>query len=83
MQCPNCGYKEMEERIYDETVSHGEESKTLTGMKGQVCPSCGEVVWDKDSYDRFFKVQDELVIAARKKRNKNVARSACMAMTTK
>ncbi len=70
MQCPACGYLEMEERIYDELVCHGGESIELPHMKGQFCPKCGDAVWDDDSYDRYFKAQDALIIEGRNKANK-------------
>lgn len=67
MRCPTCGYLEMKEHTYDETVSHGGESIELTDMRGQVCPNCGEIVWDDTSHARYFRAQDALVIKARNK----------------
>jgi hypothetical protein len=37
------------------------------------CPTCGEIVWDDDSYDRYFVIQDALVIKARNKAKKREA----------
>jgi len=60
----------MEEKVCDEIVSHGEESVVLTDMRGQVCPKCGEQAWDEDSYDRYFRAQDALVMKARNKKER-------------
>lgn len=80
MQCPTCGYIEMREQTYEETVSHGGECIRLPEMKGQVCPKCGEVVWDDISYARFFKAQDALIIKARNSRRQPLLTGACAAM---
>ncbi len=70
MLCPSCGYLEMEERIYDETVSHGGKSINLTQMKGQICPVCGDIVGDDVSGERYFQAQDASVIQARNRTKK-------------
>jgi YgiT-type zinc finger domain-containing protein len=64
----------MEEQTYNETVSQGGESIELTDMRGEVCPKCGEIVWDDRSYDRLFRAQDALVIKARNKMKKGKSR---------
>jgi YgiT-type zinc finger domain-containing protein len=55
----------MKQVIYEESLSRGGESIELSNMSGASSPQCGEVVWDEDSYDRYFKAQDALVIKAR------------------
>jgi HTH-type transcriptional regulator / antitoxin MqsA len=65
MQCPSCGYPEMDDKIVDKTLSYGGRSRTLKGMKGEFCPRCGDGVWDAKSYRRFAKAQADLVDAAR------------------
>lgn len=68
MQCPACGCPEMKQVVYDETVSYGGESIELALMKGEYCPLCGEIVWDHESYDRYFRAQDELIVKSRNNR---------------
>jgi HTH-type transcriptional regulator/antitoxin MqsA len=66
MRCPSCDHGEMEEKIVDKTLSYGGCSTTLSGMKGQFCPNCGDGVWDTQSYKRFTKAQADLVNTVRK-----------------
>jgi len=61
MRCPTCDHPEMEEKLCDETLSCGDQSLTLHGMRGRFCPVCGEGVWDSESYRRYTEVQTALV----------------------
>jgi HTH-type transcriptional regulator / antitoxin MqsA len=65
MQCPSCGYPEMDEKIIDKTLSYGGRTITLSGMKGEFCSECGEGVWDDPSYQRFVKAQAAIIDAAK------------------
>ncbi len=61
MKCPACGYAEMASKTLDETLSYGGQSLTLHGMRGEFCPSCGEGVWDAESYRRYAEAQTALL----------------------
>jgi HTH-type transcriptional regulator / antitoxin MqsA len=51
----------MVEKICEEVISYGGESKTLRDMRGEFCPMCGEGVWDEASYRRYTEAQEELL----------------------
>jgi HTH-type transcriptional regulator / antitoxin MqsA len=57
MQCPTCGFHTLEYLSFDETIGAAENAITVHGLKGHVCPSCGDAVLDKASYDRLTSVQ--------------------------
>jgi HTH-type transcriptional regulator / antitoxin MqsA len=61
MRCPACNESEMEERTVDKILSYGGCSITLSEMKGQFCPTCGDGVWNPESYSRYTKAQSDLV----------------------
>lgn len=61
MKCPACGDHEMVKKTLDETLRYGNQSLTLHEMHGEFCPSCGEGVWDAESYLRYTETQDALV----------------------
>ena len=61
MKCPACGHPKMAAKTKDETLAHGGQSLTLHAMQGQFCPSCGEGVWDAESYRRYTEAQAALV----------------------
>lgn len=61
MKCPACGKSGMALKILDETLSYGGQSLTLHGMRGEFCPSCGEGVWDSESYRRYAEAQTALL----------------------
>ena len=65
MRCPACDHPEMVAVTRDETLSFGEQSLTLHAMHGDFCPSCGEGVWDAESYRRYTEAQRGLVRAAK------------------
>ncbi len=61
MKCPACGHPRMAAKSKDETLSYGGQSLTLHAMRGEFCPSCGEGVWDAESYRRYTEAQATLV----------------------
>ena len=61
MECPACGHSEMVSKKRDETLSHGGQSLTLHGMRGDFCEVCGEGVWDGESYRRYAEAQSALL----------------------
>ena len=61
MKCPACGNPEMAERVKDETLSYGNQSLILHEMHGEFCPSCGEGIWDAESYRRYTEAQMALL----------------------
>ena len=61
MRCPVCGHSEMVLKTIDETLSYGNQSLTLHGMRGEFCPVCGEGVWDAESYRRYSEAQTALL----------------------
>ncbi|MCX5977835.1 MAG: type II toxin-antitoxin system MqsA family antitoxin [Coprothermobacterota bacterium] len=65
MRCPACDHPEMVAVIRDETLSFGGQSLTLHAMHGDFCPSCGEGVWDAESYRRFTEAQSGLLRAVK------------------
>jgi len=48
-------------KTIDETLSYGNQSLTLHGMRGEFCPVCGEGVWDAESYRRYSEAQTALL----------------------
>ncbi len=74
MQCPACGYQEMDQKTVDKTLSYGGRSITLRRMKGEFCPKCGDGVWDVKSYRRFTKAQAKIVSAARSDASNDIRR---------
>jgi HTH-type transcriptional regulator/antitoxin MqsA len=65
MKCLACGHPKMAAKTKDETLSYGGQSLTLHAMDGQFCPSCGEGVWDTESYRRYTEAQAALVRAVK------------------
>ncbi|MFH1117946.1 MAG: type II TA system antitoxin MqsA family protein, partial [Pseudomonadota bacterium] len=65
MQCPACGYPEMEEQNRDETLSYTHRSVTVKNLKGHFCPKCGEGIWDAESNARLDEAQTELIEGVR------------------
>jgi len=65
MKCPACGHPEMVAKTQDETLSYGGQSLTLHAMHGEFCPSCGEGVWDAESYRRYTEAQAALLRAVK------------------
>lgn len=61
MKCPACGNTEMVTRIQDEPLFFGGQSLTLHAMKCDFCPTCGEGVWDEESYRRYTEAQAGLI----------------------
>jgi HTH-type transcriptional regulator/antitoxin MqsA len=52
-------------KTQDETLSYGGQSLTLHAMHGEFCPSCGEGVWDAESYRRYTEAQAALLRAVK------------------
>jgi YgiT-type zinc finger domain-containing protein len=65
MKCPACGNSEMITKIQDETLSFGGQSLTLHLMKGDFCPTCGEGIWDEESYLCYTETQTAIIRAAK------------------
>ena len=65
MKCPACGNLETVTRVQEETLSYAGQSLTLQSMKGDFCPTCGEGIWDEESYRRYTEVQTAIIRAAK------------------
>lgn len=65
MKCPSCGNAEMTIKTNDEPLAYGGQSLTLHNMRGQVCPACGETIWDEESYLRYTEAQAGLLRAVK------------------
>lgn len=65
MKCSACGHPKMVAKTKDETLSYGGQSLTLHAMHGNFCPSCGEGVWDAESYRRYTEAQAALLRAVK------------------
>jgi HTH-type transcriptional regulator/antitoxin MqsA len=65
MKCPDCGHPEMVAKTRDETLSYGNQSLTLHKMHGEFCPTCGEGIWDSESYRRYTEAQSALLRAVK------------------
>lgn len=65
MQCPACGYPEMEKKNQDETLYYSGQSVTVENLSGEFCPACGEGVWDSESNQRLDEAQTALMNAVR------------------
>lgn len=65
MKCPACGHPEMVVKTQDETLSYGSQSLTLHAMHGEFCTSCGEGIWDAESYRRYTEAQAALLRAVK------------------
>lgn len=65
MKCPACGHPEMVAKTQDETLSYGNQSLTLHAMRGEFCTSCGEGIWDAESYRRYTEAQAALLRAVK------------------
>lgn len=63
MKCPACGHAEMVSKTKDETLPYGSQSMTLHSMRGEFCPTCGEGLWDTESYRRYPEAQAALLRA--------------------
>lgn len=65
MKCPACGHPKMVTKTCDETLFYSNQSLILHGMRGEFCPSCGEGVWDEESYRRYSESQAALLRAVK------------------
>ncbi|MFH0789382.1 MAG: type II TA system antitoxin MqsA family protein [Pseudomonadota bacterium] len=65
MECSACGHPKMVAKTKDETLSYGGQSLTLHAMHGNFCSSCGEGVWDAESYRRYTEAQAALLRAVK------------------
>ncbi|MEW6114998.1 MAG: type II TA system antitoxin MqsA family protein [Thermodesulfobacteriota bacterium] len=74
MQCPACGYPEMEEQNRDETLSYGGKSVVVQNLRGEFCPNCDEGIWDSESNRRLDEAQTELMDAVRKQTSADIRR---------
>ena len=52
-------------KIQDETLTYGGQSVTLHSMKGDFCSTCGEGIWDEESYRRYTETQAALIRAVK------------------
>ena len=74
MQCPACGYPEMEQKNRDEILSYSGQSVTVENLKGEFCPACGEGIWDSESNQRLDEAQTALMNTARSEVSANIRR---------
>ena len=65
MKCPACGNSEMVTKIQDEILTYGGQSVTLHLMKGDFCSTCGEGIWDEESYHRYTETQAAIIRAVK------------------
>lgn len=65
MKCLACGHAQMEVKTLDETLTYGGQSLTLHRMHGAFCTSCGEGIWDEESYRRYTEAQTALIRAVK------------------
>ena len=65
MKCPACGNSEMVTKIQDEILTYGGQSVTLHLMQGDFCPTCGEGIWDEESYRRYTETQAAIIRAVK------------------
>lgn len=65
MKCPACGHPQIVAKTRDETLTYGSQSLTLHAMHGEFCPSCGEGIWDAESYRRYTEAQAALLRAVK------------------
>jgi HTH-type transcriptional regulator/antitoxin MqsA len=56
----------MGKKTVDEKLTYNGLSINLDSMKGNFCPSCGEGVWDQDSYKRYTDAQTKLLELAKR-----------------
>lgn len=64
--CPRCGSREWEQFKGEKfVISHRGLTAKEKGLAGWRCRSCDEVVFDKDSAQRYAAAGDNLVLAAR------------------
>jgi HTH-type transcriptional regulator/antitoxin MqsA len=71
MQCPSCGYFEIEEQKRDEILTYAGNSVTITDLKGHFCPACDDGVWDSESNKRLDEAQTALIDKIRSKATKD------------
>ncbi|MBU2767242.1 DUF1643 domain-containing protein [Acidithiobacillus ferrivorans] len=65
-QCRSCGHTGMvRNEDYQEKLRFDGESATLTGLKGWLCPNCGEGELDQESSKRYAVAHDEIIHRAR------------------
>lgn len=65
MRCPACGHDNMVNDVKEEKVEYGRRSLTLHDMRGAFCTSCGEGIWDAESYRRYTEAQSALLQASK------------------
>lgn len=53
MKCPNCGAAELVHDTRGLPYVYKGESTTIPGVTGDFCPTCSEVVLDRDHGDRY------------------------------
>ena len=54
MKCPACGSAELESDTRDLPYTYKGETTTITAVRGDFCPICGEVVLERDDTDRYM-----------------------------
>ncbi len=53
MKCPVCGATELIHDTRDLPYTYKGESTTIPAVTGDFCPSCGEVILDREHDDRY------------------------------
>jgi HTH-type transcriptional regulator/antitoxin MqsA len=74
--CGACGDKKAMGRFEDQsfTVEHDGLRKTVDGLSGWRCKSCGEVEFEAESARRYAAAGDALVLESRKRQQRELKR---------
>ena len=59
---------------YLDTLHYGDETVTLTGLEGWLCPACGEIELDPESSERHAVAHNTLIQNARSARQEEIRR---------
>lgn len=75
-KCVNCGSRKVMRHFENETftIKHAAIQKTVEGLSGWRCDSCGEVEFDAESARRYAAAGDELVLQERARQSKEIRR---------
>ncbi len=65
MPCPSCGHSEMEEKVIDKTISYGDCSATLSGMKGHFVRNVATVYGIRGAINGLLKLRRLFVAQVR------------------
>ena len=54
MKCPACGGAELASETRDLRYTYKGETTTIVAVRGDFCPTCGEVVLERGNADRYM-----------------------------